>query len=168
MKVKNCYICGAPDALHYFEGRSETIKVKGMERRVDNLSGWECHVCADGFWDPDTDSADRYAEAGDELVLAARKMIGAEIKRTRRKLHLTQKEAVELLSGGGHNAFSRYERGELLAPKPLVVLMRLLDRHPHLLADAKVLAEGADMRGAFTYTVHSDTETLKASQPPKK
>ncbi|MGG5240043.1 type II toxin-antitoxin system MqsA family antitoxin [Pseudomonas lurida] len=163
MKVKNCYICGAPDALHYFEGRSETIKVKGMERRVDNLSGWECHVCADGFWDPDTDSADRYAEAGDELVLAARKMIGAEIKRTRRKLHLTQKEAVELLSGGGHNAFSRYERGELLAPKPLVVLMRLLDRHPHLLADAKVLAEGADMRGAFTYTVHSDTETLKAS-----
>lgn len=168
MKVKNCYICGAPDALHYFEGRSETIKVKGMERRVENLSGWECHVCADGFWDPDTDSADRYAEAGDELVLAARKMIGAEIKRTRRKLHLTQKEAVELLSGGGHNAFSRYERGELLAPKPLVVLMRLLDRHPHLLADAKVLAEGADMRGAFTYTVHSDTETLKASQPPKK
>jgi len=158
-----CYICGAPDALHYFEGRSETISVKGMERRVDNLSGWECHVCGDGFWDPDTDSADRFGEAGDELVVVARKMIGAEIKRTRRKLHLTQKEAVELLSGGGHNACSRYERGELLAPKTLVVLMRLLDRHPHLLADAKALAEGADMRGAFTYTKHDKAETLKAS-----
>ncbi len=158
-----CYICGAPDALHYFEGRSETISVKGMERRVDNLSGWECHVCGDGFWDPDTDSADRFGEAGDELVVAARKMIGTEMKRIRRKLHLTQKEAVELLSGGGHNAFSRYERGELLAPKTLVILMRLLDRHPHLLADAKALAEGADMRGAFTYTVNSDTEALKAS-----
>ncbi|MBC3233156.1 MULTISPECIES: type II toxin-antitoxin system MqsA family antitoxin [Pseudomonas] len=162
MKVKDCYICGAPSGLTYFEGRSETISIKGMERRVDELSGWECKVCADGFWDPD-DSTDRYDAAKNELALAARQMIGAEIKRTRRKLHLTQKEAVELLSGGGHNAFSRYERGELLAPKPLVVLMRLLDRHPHLLADAKVLAEGADMRGAFTYTVHNDTETLKAS-----
>ncbi|MBF6026416.1 type II toxin-antitoxin system MqsA family antitoxin [Pseudomonas sp. P115] len=158
-----CYICGAPDALHYFKGRSETISVKGMERRVDNLSGWECHVCGDGFWDPDTDSADRFGEAGDELVVAARQMIGTEMKRIRRKLHLTQKEAVELLSGGGHNAFSRYERGELLAPKTLVLLMRLLDRHPHLLADAKALAEGADMRGAFTYTKHDKAETLKAS-----
>lgn len=158
-----CYICGAPDALHYFEGRSETIRVKGMERRVDNLSGWECHVCGDGFWDPDTDSADRFGEAGDELVVAVRQMIGAEIKRIRRKLHLTQKEAVALLSGGGHNAFSRYERGELLAPKTLVLLMRLLDRHPHLLADAKALADGADLRGAFTYTKHDKAETLKAS-----
>lgn len=162
-KRELCYMCGAPDALSYFEGRSETIRIKGMERRVDNLSGWECMVCGDGFWDPDNDSADRYGEAKDELVLAVRQMIGAEMKRTRRKLHLTQKEAVELLSGGGHNAFSRYERGELLAPKPLVLLMRLLDRHPHLLADAKVLAEGADMRGAFSYTVSDTPETLKAS-----
>jgi HTH-type transcriptional regulator/antitoxin MqsA len=162
-KTELCYICGAPDALSYFEGRSETISLKGMERRVDNLAGWECKVCGDGFWDPDTDSADRYGDAGDELVLAARKMIGTEMKRIRRKLHLTQKEAVDLLSGGGHNAFSRYERGELLAPKPLVLLMRLLDRHPHLLEDAKVLAEGANMRGAFTYTVNNDTEAIKAS-----
>ena len=68
-----------------------------------------------------------------------------------------------MLSGAGHNAFSRYERGELLAPKPLVLLIRLLDRHPHLLAQARILAEGADLRGAFTYTVHDETETLKAS-----
>lgn len=162
-KTELCYICGAPDALSYFEGRSETIRIKGMERRVDNLSGWECKVCGDGFWDPDNDSTDRYDAAKNELTLAARKMIGAEIKSTRRKLHLTQKEAVDLLSGAGHNAFSRYERGELLAPRSLVILMRLLDRHPHLLADAKALAEGADMRGAFSYTVNNDTETLKAS-----
>lgn len=163
MKVKDCYICGAPRGLTYFEGRSETISIKGMDRRVDELSGWECKVCGDGFWDPDNDSTDRYDAAKDALTLAARKMIGTEMKRTRRKLHLTQKEAVELLSGGGHNAFSRYERGELLAPKPLVLLMRLLDRHPHLLADAKILAEGADLRGAFTYTVNDEAEALKVS-----
>ena len=49
-------------------------------------------------------------------------MIGAEMKRIRRKLHLTQKETVKLLSGGGHNAFSRYERGELTAASTVVAL----------------------------------------------
>ncbi len=163
MKIKNCYICGAPNGLKYFEGRSETIRIKGMERRVDNLSGWECTVCGDGFWDPDNDSTERYDAAKAELTLAARKMIGAEIKSTRRKLHLTQKEAVDLLSGAGHNAFSRYERGELAAPRSLVILMRLLDRHPHLLEDAKELAEGADLRGGFTYTIDDKADALKAS-----
>jgi HTH-type transcriptional regulator/antitoxin MqsA len=143
-----------------FEGRSETLSVKGMERRVDDLSGWECHACSDSVYDPD--SSERHAKAGDELIHAARKMIGTEMKRIRRKLHLTQKEAVELLSGGGHNAFSRYERGELLPPKTLVLLMRLLDRYPHLLADARALAEGTDMRG-FNHTINTDPEALKAS-----
>jgi len=43
---------------------------------------------------------------------------------------MTQKETVALLPGGGHNAFSRYERGEIAPPKSLMVLMRLLDRDP--------------------------------------
>ena len=160
MKTQDCFICGAPGAMTRFENRSETLRVKGIERRVDDLSGWECQQCEDGMHDPE--SSDRYSAAGDELVHAARKMIGSEMKRIRRKLHLTQKEAVELLSGGGHNAFSRYERGELLPPKPLVLLMRLLDRYPHLLADAKALAEGADLR-ELTHTVSTEHEALKVS-----
>jgi len=39
------------------------------------------------------------------------------------------------LTGGGHNAFSRYERGEA-TPLPAVMnLLRLLDRHPELLKE---------------------------------
>ena len=53
----------------------------------------------------------------------------------------SQKEAVKLLSGGGHNAFSRYERGEVGAPQPLYMLMRLLDRHPQLMKDVLELSE---------------------------
>ena len=90
------------------------------------------------------------------------RLIGQRIQRRRKELGFTAEKLSECVDIS-QPQFSRYERGELLAPKPLVVLMRLLDRHPHLLADAKVLAEGADMRGAFTYTVHNDTETLKAS-----
>jgi len=60
----------------------------------------------------------------------------AELARIRRKLKLTQKEAATL-TGGGHNAFSRYERGEA-RPLPAVLnLFRLLDRHPELLKEIK-------------------------------
>ena len=161
MNTQHCFICGAPDAMVRFEGRSETLRIKGMEQCIEGLSGWECQVCEDGMYDPD--SCERHAKASDELLHAARRKMGAELKRIRRKLHLTQKQTVALLSGGGHNALSRYERGEITPPKPLMVLMRLLDRYPHLLTDAKELAEGADLRGAFTYTVNTEPEALKVS-----
>ncbi|MGY2289404.1 type II toxin-antitoxin system MqsA family antitoxin [Pseudomonas sp. SDO528_S397] len=161
MNIQDCCICGAPGAMVRFEGRSETLRIKGMERRVDDLCGWECPVCEDGLYD--ADSADRHARASDDLLHAARRIVGSELKRIRRKLHLTQKETVALLSGGGHNAFSRYERGEVPPPKPLMVLMRLLDRYPHLLGEAAALAEGADLHNAFTCTVSDGAETLKAS-----
>ena len=163
MKTRQCFSCGAREGMTHFEGRGETISVKGMERRIDDLAGWECRKCGEVEWDADTDSAERYTQAGDDLVIAARQMIGNEMKRIRRKLHLTQKETVQLLSGGGHNAFSRYERGEVLPPKALMLLMRLLDRYPHLLADAKALGEGADLRNAFKYTEHKEQEALTVS-----
>jgi HTH-type transcriptional regulator/antitoxin MqsA len=39
------------------------------------------------------------------------------------------------LAGGGHNAFSRYERGESMPLPAVVNLFRLLDRHPDLLKE---------------------------------
>lgn len=160
MKTQQCFSCGAREGMRHFEGRSETMSVNGMERRVDDLSGWECQMC--GEVELDDCCSQRHSQAGDELVMTARRMIGDELKRIRRKLHLSQKEAVLLLSGGGHNAFSRYERGEVLAPKTLVLLMRLLDRYPHLLTDVKALGEGADLRG-FTHVEHKEHETVTAA-----
>ncbi|WP_077047366.1 type II toxin-antitoxin system MqsA family antitoxin [Pseudomonas sp. KK4] len=160
MKTQQCFSCGAREGMRHFEGRSETMSVNGMERRVDDLSGWECQMC--GEVELDDCCSQRHSQAGDELVMTARRMIGDELKRIRRKLHLSQKEAVLLLSGGGHNAFSRYERGEVLAPKTLVLLMRLLDRYPHLLTDVKALGEGADLRG-FTHVEHKEHEIIEVS-----
>ncbi|CAN2974058.1 MULTISPECIES: type II toxin-antitoxin system MqsA family antitoxin [Pseudomonas] len=157
MKTEQCFSCGQHDGMRHFSGRSETSEVKGLHRRIDNLSGWECQGCGEVIFDPE--DADRYSDHCDEMVYSFRRMIGNEIKRIRRKLHLSQKDTVQLLSGGGHNALSRYERGELLAPKSLVVLMRLLDRHPHLLVDAKTLSEGADMRNT-THTTHKEHEIV--------
>ena len=61
---------------------------------------------------------------------------GQALARIRRKLKLTQAEAARL-TGGGKNAFSRYERGEV-RPMPAVLnLFKLLDKHPELLDDLR-------------------------------
>lgn len=103
MKHQQCFSCGAPEGMLHFEGRGETISVKGLERRVDDLSGWECQMC--GEVELDSSCSDRYDHAGDELVNAARGMIGEEIKRIRRKLQLSQKEAVSFCQVVGTTRF---------------------------------------------------------------
>ncbi|MCY1304215.1 Antitoxin MqsA [compost metagenome] len=58
------------------------------------------------------------------------------IKTVRKQLKLTQKEAANLF-GGGPNAFSRYEKGDVDAPTPLVKLFQLLQAHPELGEEVK-------------------------------
>ena len=63
---------------------------------------------------------------------AAGLLAPAEIQRIRKKLHLTQKQAGQLI-GGGPNAFQKYENGDVLASRALSNLMRVLDHEPGLL-----------------------------------
>ncbi|KMM85921.1 HTH-type transcriptional regulator / antitoxin MqsA [Pseudomonas taetrolens] len=137
MSRHDCYTCGAPGAMQAFKGRSLSVSFKQLTRMVHSLAGHECTACAEIEFD--APSAERYARAGDELIEDAKRVMADEMKRIRRKLHFTQKSAVQLLSGGGHNAFSRYERAEVEPPKPLFVLMRLLDRHPELAQELQVI-----------------------------
>ena len=58
------------------------------------------------------------------------------IARIRKKLSLDQREAAEIF-GGGVNAFSRYENGKTKPSLALVKLLKLLDRHPDLLAEVR-------------------------------
>jgi HTH-type transcriptional regulator/antitoxin MqsA len=105
---------------------------KGLSTEVKGLSGWRCGSCDEIEFD--AASAKRYGAAGDKLVMLARESERSEIRRIRRKLGLSQAMAAKL-TGGGHNAFSRYERGEA-TPLPAVVnLFKLLDRHPDLLKE---------------------------------
>ncbi|MBA3811993.1 MAG: type II toxin-antitoxin system MqsA family antitoxin [Caulobacteraceae bacterium] len=130
--ARRCLTCEKPADVSRFEDETFAIDHAGMAARLDGLSGWRCGACGEVEFDPD--SARRYAAAGDELVLRERARQSQEIRRIRRKLGLSQLAAARL-TGGGHNAFSRYERGEA-APLPAVVnLFRLLDKHPELLRD---------------------------------
>jgi HTH-type transcriptional regulator/antitoxin MqsA len=115
-----------------FDGKTFTLDHAGMKAKVAALSGWRCGAC--GEVELDAGSARRYAAAGDELVLRERARQSKEFRRIRRKLGLSQIAAAHL-TGGGHNAFSRYERGEA-NPLPAVNnLFRLLDKHPELLKE---------------------------------
>ena len=118
--------------MTHLEGESFVIEHAGMTATVEGLSGWRCGAC--GEVEFDAESARRYAAAGDVFALRDRERQSHEIRRIRRKLGLSQVAAARL-TGGGHNAFSRYERGEA-APLPAVVnLLRLLDKHPDLLKE---------------------------------
>ena len=126
-----CGECGAPRPVR-FEGEDFAVEHAGLKIELSGLSGWRCASCGEIEFDPD--SARRYASAGDELVLRSREIDRAEIRRIRRKLGLSQAVAARL-TGGGHNAFSRYERGEAVPMPAVVNLFKLLDKHPELLKE---------------------------------
>ncbi len=130
--ARQCVNCESRDGMTHFEDERFVIEHAVMTSTVEGLSGWRCGGC--GEVEFDVESARRYAAAGDALVLHDRERQSQEIRRIRRKLGLSQVAAARL-TGGGHNAFSRYERGEA-APLPAVVnLFRLLDKHPDLLKE---------------------------------
>lgn len=129
---RRCLSCEGRKGLTRFEDKTFTVTHAGMTVQIKGLSGWRCGAC--GEVEFDAVSARRYAATSDNLVLQARQRQSREIRRIRRKLGLSQ-VAASRLTGGGHNAFSRYERGEA-TPLPAVInLFRILDRHPELLKE---------------------------------
>ena len=130
--ARKCLSCAARQGMTRFKGETFAIAHAGMAATVADLSGWRCGAC--GEVEFDAASARRYAAAGDALVLRHRVRQSQEIRRIRRKLGLSQVAAARL-TGGGHNAFSRYERGAAMPLPAVVNLFRLLDKHPELLQD---------------------------------
>ena len=60
------------------------------------------------------------------------------IAKVRKQLSLTQRQAAEIF-GGGVTAFSRYEHGKIRPSLALVKLLKVLDRHPDLLAEIRMV-----------------------------
>lgn len=119
-----------------FENETHVIEHAGRGTAVSSLSGMRCASCGETLYDGD--SARRYAQASDDVVVAERKSVGAELRRIRKKLGLTQQQAA-ILTGGGHNAFSRYEKG-LMPVAAVRNLFKLLDRHPELIEELDIPA----------------------------
>jgi len=130
--ARKCLACDGGKTMTRFERRSFVVEHAGRRVKVERLSGWRCGTCGEAEFD--ADSARRYSAAGDRLVEAERESRRKDIRRIRRKLGLSQAAAARL-TGGGHNAFSRYERGEAEPVAAVRNLLRLLDKHPKLLKE---------------------------------
>ena len=133
----HCMECGQSDSLAAFRGESFTVTHKNETTVVRDLSGQRCTACGEIFFDESRAAA--YAAAGDALVTNARQNVAEHLRRVRIKLGLTQRDAAEL-TGGGHNAFSRYENGQAAPVAAVVNLFTLLDHHPELVHELRALS----------------------------
>src|SRR3989338_3307853 len=105
---------------------------KGHATVVPKIVGWHCPHCREVEFD--SGEGKRFADAIKRIAAEVDAQESAELARIRKKLKLTQLEAVRI-TGGGPNAFSRYEGGKARPLSAVTNLFRLLDRHPELLTE---------------------------------
>ncbi len=131
MKCPTCSQAGLAQ-----ETRDLPYTYKGETTLIPAVTGDFCPACGEVILDA-AESARTSA-----LMMAFNRQVNAStvdpefILRVRKKLALDQREAAEIF-GGGINAFSRYENGKTKPPVALVKLLKVLERHPDLLAEIK-------------------------------
>ena len=70
--------------------RDVTITRQKLSTTVKNIAGAFCDKCDEIEFDDSTDSAERFAAAGDQLVCEGRTAAAAALKRQRKNLKLTK------------------------------------------------------------------------------
>ena len=132
--MKTCPSCGAVAMVH--DTRDLPYTYKGETTTLPAVTGDFCTACDESILDA------AQSRRSMQMMLAFTKQVNAAIvdpafiTSVRKKLELDQREAAELF-GGGVNAFSRYENGKTKPPLALVKLLKVLDRHPDLLAEVR-------------------------------
>lgn len=125
-----CQACGNAELVTRIQ--DETLSYGGQTLTLHSMKGDFCPACGDGTWDEE--SYRRYTESQTAIIRSVKGDVSADIRRIRKTLKLTQTELSEVV-GIGKVAFSRYERGETRPPNPLLKLLKLVEKHPNLLAE---------------------------------
>lgn len=131
-----CPNCGAANLVH--DTRDISHSYKGETTVISSVSGDFCPACGEAVFD--ATQARRVSASMREFSKQVNASIvdPAFIADVRKKLDLDQREAAEIF-GGGVNAFSRYENGKTKPSLALVKLLKVLDRHPDLLAEVRAV-----------------------------
>ena len=120
-------VCPKTGAPMHRDTRSVTLTYKG-ETITFNMPGWYC------------DSSDESIHTGQDMKVSDRMLNRLrariegllepqEIRRIRKKLGISQKEAGQMI-GGGPRAFQKYESGDLLPSRAISSALTLLDHDP--------------------------------------
>ncbi len=138
MTERICPVDGTP---MYRGERPLALTYKDKSITFD-MPGWYCPECGEGIHtSEDMKISDRMLnrlKARSEGLLEQE-----EIRRIRKKLHLSQ-EAAGFLIGGGPRAFQKYESGALLPSRAVCNLLTVLDRIPDAL---KIIKEKTEQNG---------------------
>lgn len=129
-----CPNCGAAELLK--DTRDLHHSYRGEWTVVPAVAGEFCPACGEAVLDAAESTRTGAWMLDFNKQVNAMTVDPAFIARVRKKLALDQREAGEIF-GGGVNAFSRYENGKTRPPLALVKLLRVLDRHPDLLAEIR-------------------------------
>ncbi len=127
----NCPLCG--NAVLTTAVREEQYEYRSRSITIA-VAGDYCAACGEGIHTADQTEAYLATVKQFRTEVDAEPLPPVEIKRIRKRLRLTQRQAGELL-GGGIRAYSQYERGVTRPGKAADTLLRLLDRHPELLEE---------------------------------
>lgn len=136
-----------------------TIRFEGHQIRIQNLHYSECPVCGEKVVLPAQSKRNEIAYADAKKAHLDLWSCG-KIESFRKQWQLTQNTASKLF-GGGANAFSKYERGEVIHTKAMDLLMRVFDQSE----EARVLlGEFADI----TLPNTPAWETIRSAPAPKR
>ena len=125
--MTNCKICKSDDVSGFVE--VEDISYKGNDLQV-SIAYSVCNNC-------DREFVSKPQIIQNELALRAVKktfdglLSSEEIVRAREELSLTQEQAARVF-GGGRNAFSKYERGEVSQSVAMDKLIRICLNHRNI------------------------------------
>ncbi len=129
-----CPSCGGAELIH--DTRPMSYTYKGESTVIEDVTGDYCPACGEAVLEMEESvrtsalmldfNQQENAAAVDPTFIAS----------VRKKLSLDQREAGQIF-GGGANAFSRYENGRSKPPVSLVKLLKVLNRHPDLLAEVR-------------------------------
>lgn len=123
---RSCPECGGSDLVR--GTRTTTVQYGGLESEPFEQPGFWCQSCEEGllsFKDMEVSTRQMHIlKAQVECLLPP-----SEVRRMRKKLGLTQKEA-GLILGGGPNAFQKYESADVLTSQAISNLLRVLAHDP--------------------------------------
>lgn len=129
-----CPICAEAELVH--DTRDIPYTYKGEMTTIPAVTGDYCPACGEAVLGA-AESARTSASMLDFNKRVNASIVDPEfIIGVRKKLALDQREAAAIF-GGGVNAFSRYENGKTKPPLALVKLLKVLERHPDLLAEIR-------------------------------
>lgn len=129
--IQDVPLCPATGAAMHRDERPMTLTYRNQTLTFD-MPGWYCNASEESIHtSADMKVSDRMLNL---LKVRTECLLGPdEIRRIRKKLHLTQVQAGEII-GGGPRAFQKYETGDLLPSKAISSALVLLDHSPETIS----------------------------------